>query len=141
METIGKGGLFAMRRFIILWLIVAAIAMIFVAGCSSDSATKSSEKATTASSTSNAKRVAVEEIALNPTAYDGAIVTTEGNYAVGYCSACFLLKDGVHAVRVEVSDTAPLPPESRLNSRMEVTGKIYVAQGSPNIVAEEIIYK
>ena len=41
-----------MRILIISGLIVAAIAMIFVVGCSSDSATQSSEKALTASSTS-----------------------------------------------------------------------------------------
>ncbi|MEW6552905.1 MAG: hypothetical protein AB1384_01285 [Actinomycetota bacterium] len=89
----------------------------------------------------DAKQVTVEEIARDPEAFDSVIVTTEGDYAVGYCSACFLLKDGVHAVRVEVSDTAPLPPESKLHTRMQVTGKIYVAQGSPNIVAESIVYK
>jgi len=89
----------------------------------------------------DAKQVTVEEIAKDPEAFDSVIVTTEGDYAVGYCSACFLLKDGVYSVRVEVSDTAPLPPESKLHTRMQVTGKIYVAQGSPNIVADNIEYK
>jgi uncharacterized protein YdeI (BOF family) len=129
-----------MRRILLPFLVTVAIATILAAGCGGTEAT-SAVKATTAKSTSNAQNVTVAEIAKNPTAYDGVVVSTEGNYAVGYCSACFLLKDGVSAVRVEVSDTAPLPPESKLRSRMEVTGKIYVANGSPNIVAEEIVYK
>jgi uncharacterized protein YdeI (BOF family) len=88
-----------------------------------------------------ASQVTVQQVAKNPAAYDGQVVVTEGNYAVGYCSACFLLKDGVSALRVEVSERAPLPPESKLNSRMQVQGKIYVAQGSPNLVASQIVYK
>jgi hypothetical protein len=87
------------------------------------------------------RQVTVEQIAKDPAAFDRVSVTTEGDYAVGYCSECFLLKDGVYAVRVEVTDTAPLPPESKLYTRMQVTGMIYVAQGSPNIIAESIEYK
>lgn len=130
-----------MKRLIIPCLAAALIAIVLTTGCGGGSATETSKKANTATDISNAKKVTVEEIAGNPGAYDSVVVTTEGNYAVGYCSACFLLKDGVSAVRVEVSDSAPLPPESKLNSRMQVTGKIYVAQGSPNIVAEKIVYK
>ena len=96
---------------------------------------------TTVATNPDAKQVTVEQIARDPQAYDSVVVTTEGNYAVGYCSACFLLKDGVYSVRVEVSDTAPQPPDSKKTARMTVTGKIYVAQGSPNIVAESIVYK
>lgn len=130
-----------MGRLALPCLIVVVMATILAAGCSEGTATTTNKKATTVSNTSSADKVTVAEIGKNPSAYDNVVVTTEGNYAVGYCSACFLLKDGVSAVRVEVSDTATLPPESKLNSRMEVTGKIYVAQGSPNIVAEEIVYK
>jgi uncharacterized protein YdeI (BOF family) len=129
-----------MRKTIITCLLLAAMTAAVAAGCGGTTATTTG-KATTATNTSNATNATVAAIAKDPTSYDGVVVRTEGNYAVGYCSACFLLKDGVSAVRVEVSDTAPLPPKSKLNSRMEVTGKIYVAQGSPNIVAEKIVYK
>jgi len=92
-------------------------------------------------STPQAQKVLVASISSDPQAYDGKTVTTEGNYAVGYCSACFLLKDGVSALRVEVGETVPLPPESKLNSRMKVTGRIYVVKGSPNLIASKLEYE
>lgn len=117
------------------FLVILAIAS---SGCGGGSGSaKSLESSATEA---GAKKVSVAEIAKSPKTYDSVIVTTEGNYAVGYCSACFLLKDGVSAVRVEVSETAPLPPESKLNSRMRVTGKIYVVNDSPNIIADKITY-
>ncbi|MHB8895534.1 MAG: hypothetical protein ACYC99_10215 [Candidatus Geothermincolia bacterium] len=116
-----------------------AVALIALAGCGNGPTTKSDTQAQAVSDT--ARKVTVKEVATNPTAYDGQEVTTEGNYAVGYCSACFLLKDGVSALRVEVSDSAPLPPEDKLNARMQVTGKIYIAQGSPNLIADKLVYK
>jgi uncharacterized protein YdeI (BOF family) len=117
------------------------VSALLAGGCGSGGAS-AKKKTTTASGTStSSKAVPVKDVATNPTAYDGQVITTEGNYAVGYCSACFLLKDGVSALRVEVTDAAPLPPEDKLNSRMQVSGKIYIAQGSPNLVADEIVYK
>lgn len=128
-----------MKRLLFAGLALMLLAALLAVGCGSGSSNTAGTTVNAAAA--NAKQVSVEEIAKDPEAYNSVIVTTEGNYAVGYCSACFLLKDGVYAVRVEVSDTAPLPPESKLNSRMQVTGKIYVADGSPNIVADSIIYK
>jgi uncharacterized protein YdeI (BOF family) len=122
------------------FILACALAVgVIAAGCGSSSGT-SNTTAVKTQAEPDAMNVKVEAIATSPMEFDNQTVTTEGNYAVGYCSACFLLKDGVSAVRVEVSDTAPLPPESKLNSRMRVTGKIYVANGSPNIVATKIEY-
>ncbi|OFW55398.1 MAG: hypothetical protein A2W01_06710 [Candidatus Solincola sediminis] len=128
-----------MKRLALFFVIALLATSFLAAGCGNGSAGTVGSVDTVAAT--SGKQTTVEEIARNPQGYDSVIVTTEGNYAVGYCSACFLLKDGVFSVRVEVSDTAPLPPESKLNARMQITGKIYVAQGSPNIVAENIIYK
>lgn len=128
-----------MKRLYLIVMALVLLAGFLASGCGSGS--ENTTASTVSTAVANAKQVSVEEIAKDPEAYNNMIVTTEGNYAVGYCSACFLLKDGVYSVRVEVSDSAPLPPDSKLNSRMEVTGKIYVAQGSPNIVADSIIYK
>lgn len=119
-------------------VVVVLVAVVPAVGCGGKATSGKTE--TTAPAKSGAEEVTVAQIANSPAEYDNRTVTTEGNYAVGYCSACFLLKDGVSAVRVEVSDTAPLPPESKLRSRMRVTGKIYVANGSPNIVADRIDY-
>ncbi len=130
-----------MRRLFLACCAALVVAALLMGGCGSGSGTGSTVSSTGNAALENATQVTVEEIAKNPQAYDSVIVTTEGYYAVGYCSACFLLKDGVYAVRVEVSDAAPLPPESKLHTRMQVTGKIYVAQESPNIVAENITYK
>jgi uncharacterized protein YdeI (BOF family) len=128
-----------MRRIFLAGLALLLLTALLASGCSGGSG--SVQGSTVSVSEANAKQVSVEEIAKDPEAFDSVIVTTEGDYAVGYCSACFLLKDGVYSVRVEVSDTAPLPPDSKLHTRMQVTGKIYVAQGSPNIVADSIVYK
>ncbi len=131
-----------MKKFLLPCLAALLLAALLTGGCGKESGgTGSTGTTSTVAANPDAKQVSVEEIARDPQAFDSVIVTTEGNYAVGYCSACFLLKDGVYSVRVEVSDTAPLPPESKLTARMQVTGKIYVAQGSPNIVAESIVYK
>ena len=97
-----------MGRLALPCLIVVVMATILAVGCSGGTATTFNKKATTVSNTSSAEKVTVAEIGKNPSAYDNVVVTTEGNYAVGYCSACFLLKDGVSAVRVEVSDTCLL---------------------------------
>lgn len=125
-------------------LTVAAFALVgalFAAGCGAGAAKTSSDSSDGTKSTGpQAQQIKVADVANNPMAYDGMIVETEGNYAVGYCSACFLLKDGVSAVRCEVSDTAPLPPESKLGARMRVSGKVYVVKGSPNIILEKIEY-
>lgn len=128
-------------------VVLAVIVLVAVAatGCGGSSTSSSSSSGSStkpkSSGGNTATNVTVKDVSTNPQAYDGQEVTTEGNYAVGYCSACFLLKDGVSALRVEVTDQAPLPPESKLNSRMQVTGKIYLAQGSPNLIADEIVYK
>ncbi|MBU1672261.1 MAG: hypothetical protein KKF41_10865 [Actinobacteria bacterium] len=126
-----------MRRLVLGVLVLAVVALL--AGCGGT--TQGTITGKTEEAPPSATRVTVAQVANDPAAWDGKTVTTEGNYAVGYCSACFLLKDGVSALRVEVSDTAPLPPESKLNSRMEVTGRIYVAKGSPNLVATSLVYK
>jgi len=130
-----------MRGLFLACCALLVVAALLMSGCGGGSGSVNSAGSAGSTSVENATQVTVENIAKNPQAYDSVIVTTEGYYAVGYCSACFLLKDGVYAVRVEVSDTAPLPPESKLRTRMQVTGKIYVAQGSPNIVADNIFYK
>lgn len=134
-------------------LVIVALAAITVLAATSCGGTKSadtSDAADTGSSTARSqpgapdgdyKSVTVKDISANPQAYDGQEIMTEGNYAVGYCAACFLLKDGVAALRVEVSDSAPLPDEGKLGARMEVSGKVYIAQGSPNLVADKITYK
>ena len=130
-----------MRKSVVLVITVGVALMVslaVVAGCDS---TQTTGTPGSVSQSTTAKRVTVKDVATNPASYDGQEIVTEGNYAVGYCSACFLLKDGVSALRVEATDEAPLPPESKLNSRMEVTGKIYIAQGSPNLVASKIVYK
>ena len=128
-----------MKKLLLPLAALLLAAVLLASGCGGSPTSTAGQ--TVSLTNPDAVQVSVEEIAKDPMAYDSVIVTTEGNYAVGYCSACFLLKDGVYAVRVEVSDTAPLPPESKLTDRMQVTGKIYVAQGSPNIVAESIVYK
>ena len=123
-------------------LLLPCLAILLATALLTGSCKKGSDNTSTAGAPDpNAKQVSVEQIARDPQAFDSVVVTTEGNYAVGYCSACFLLKDGVYSVRVEVSDTAPQPPDSKKTARMQVTGKIYVAQGSPNIVADSIVYK
>ena len=127
-----------MKKLLLPLAMVLLAAAILASGCGGGT---SGTAQTGSLSDPDAVQVTVEEIAKDPAAFDSVIVTTEGDYAVGYCSACFLLKDGVYSVRVEVSDTAPLPPESKLHTHMQVTGKIYVAQGSPNIVADNIEYK
>jgi|GEM_PF-3430498 len=119
-----------------LVMVALLLTLALAAGCGGTTAAP-----TTETKAPNANQVTVQQVAKNPAAYDGQEVVTEGNYAVGYCSACFLLKDGVSALRIEVTEHAPLPPESKLNSRMQVKGKIYVAQGSPNLVASQIVYK
>lgn len=128
-----------MKKYVLPCALLLLALVIVVSGCGGGS-TSGESSGKPQADTPDATQVRVEQIAKSPMEYDNKIVTTEGNYAVGYCSACFLLKDGVSAVRVEVSDTAPLPPESRLTARMKVTGKIYVANGSPNIVASKIEY-
>jgi hypothetical protein len=128
----------AMKKMLLPCFALIVAAALLSGGCKNGSGDGASA---TVAPNPDAKQVTVEQIARDPMAYDSVVVTTEGNYAVGYCSACFLLKDGVYSVRVEVSDTAPQPPDSKKTARMTVTGKIYVAQGSPNIVAESIVYK
>lgn len=136
-----------MRKLLVLTLALVAVAAMLAAGCGGGTATQGKATSNTTNQTTEGTETSakgedatVQAIATDPESFDGKVVTTEGNYAVGYCSACFLLKDGVSSVRVEVSDTAPLPPESKLNSRMKVTGKIYVVKGSPNIIADKIEY-
>ena len=131
-----------MKRFIVLILALNAVLLVLlivVGGCGGGTSKPTASQSPNQSTSVNI--VTVQQVATNPANYDGQEIATEGNYAVGYCSACFLLKDGVSSLRVEVTDQAPLPPESKLNSRMEVTGKIYIAQGSPNLVASKIVYK
>lgn len=138
-EGKGVNGLKFQRVFVPLVLLGMLVIGALATGCGGAGG-ESSGSAVKTQADPGAPEVKVASIEQAPMEYDNKTVTTEGNYAVGYCSACFLLKDGVSAVRVEVSDTAPLPPESKLNSRMRVTGKIYVANGSPNLVATSIEY-
>lgn len=131
-----------MKRYIARIITVSAVLMVSLVvagGCGGGTSTPKASQS--ANQSTSATKVTVQQVSTNPSNYDGQEISTEGNYAVGYCSACFLLKDGVSSLRVEVTDLAPMPPESKLNSRMEVTGKIYIAKGSPNLVANKIVYK
>lgn len=123
----------------ITFLLLLATAVTLAAGAGCDGAGKTA--ATTVQQSPQPPKASVASVANDPQAYDGKSITTEGNYAVGYCSACFLLKDGVSALRVEVSETVTLPPESKLGSRMKVSGRIYVVKGSPNLVASKLEYE
>ncbi|HEY5526947.1 MAG TPA: hypothetical protein VIK02_05155 [Candidatus Anoxymicrobiaceae bacterium] len=125
----------ARRTLAIIFMLIAAAMLVGVTGCGGSKTSSLVEKAPTA------EKATVESISTNPNAYDGKTIVTEGNYAVGYCAACFLLKDGVSSLRVEVSETVPLPPKSKLNSRMKVSGRIYVVKGSPNLIASNLEYE
>ncbi len=119
-----------------LAILIVASLTLGILGCS-DSSKPAVESSGNAAGVELTK---VADVSDNPAAFDGKTITVEGNYAVGYCAACFLLKDGVSALRVEVTDAVELPPESKLNSRMRVKGKIYVANDSPNLVASQLEY-
>jgi uncharacterized protein YdeI (BOF family) len=126
------------KRIGILVAVLLVVSMLLaIVGCSTETTTVSESDASVSSGATQCK---VADVADDPAAWDNKVIVVEGNYAVGYCSACFLLKDGVSALRVEVTDTAPLPPESKLNSRMRVSGQIYVVNGSPNLIASKIDY-
>lgn len=133
------------KLYLFMAISAVVLAGILAVGCgggpTATTSSNSSGSTPASSSKTNYKDVPVKDVATNPQAYDGQDIRVQGNYAVGYCSACFLLKDGVSALRIEVSDTAPLPPEDKLGARMEVSGKIYIAQDSPNLIADEIVYK
>ena len=131
-----------MKRYTALILTLTAVllvSLVVAGGCGGGKSTPRASQS--ANQSTSATKVTVQQVSTNPSNYDGQEIATEGDYAAGYCSACFLLKDGVSSLRVEVTDLAPMPPESKLNSRMEVTGKIYIAKGSPNLVANKIVYK
>jgi uncharacterized protein YdeI (BOF family) len=124
-----------------LLLLATAVTLAAGAGCGGAGKTAATTTTEAAQQSPQPPKASVATVANDPQAYDGKSITTEGNYAVGYCSACFLLKDGVSALRVEVSETVTLPPESKLGSRMKVSGRIYVVKGSPNLVASKLEYE
>ncbi|MBU1671953.1 MAG: hypothetical protein KKF41_14120 [Actinobacteria bacterium] len=74
--------------------------------------------------------VGIAEINEKPTAYAGKSVVTSGYYGIGLCSDCFLIKDGVATLRVEGSQTVPVPSKSYLNKPLRVYGTVDVTEGA-----------
>jgi uncharacterized protein YdeI (BOF family) len=129
-----------MRKHLLLLIVLAVAVAAVAAGCGTATVSSGKGKGTTVSQ--SGKTVSVSDIAKSPDAYKGKTVTVEGTvYRGPGCTECFLCKSGKDAVRIVVSSQAPLPPTSKVNSKIRVTGLVEVQSGSPSIQASTIVYK
>lgn len=78
----------------------------------------------------NAEAVGIKSINAAAGSYAGKKVVVSGYYGIGLCSDCFLIKDGAATLRVEGSETVPVPPKSYLNKPLKVYGTIVVREGT-----------
>ncbi len=128
------------KYWFVLIGLALAVAAITVAGCGTTSVNSSGAKGTTVSQ--RQKTVSISDIAKSPDTYKGQTVVVEGTvYRGPGCTECFLCKSGKDAVRIVVSKQAPLPPTSKVNSKIRVTGLVEVQSGSPSIQASKIVYE
>lgn len=85
-------------------------------------------------------QITLQELLENPTIYKNKIVIIEGIFAGICCATDFFLKDGNNKVEVYIQDKVPMPPKSKVGSRIKVTGKVKVKRRGKEvkIIAERI---
>lgn len=115
-----------MKKFIWAGVAAALVAgtIIAVAGCGGGG----TKYGASISASEQVTRVA--DINSNPDAYAGKTVVINGYFAQGFCSDCFLVKDGTASMRVVGSTTVPVPPSSKINSPIRVIGSVEVKEGT-----------
>ncbi len=83
----------------------------------------------------------IAQLLTRPKAYAGKEVSVKGIFGGICCPSDFKLKDGVDTIEVYSTPTCPMPPESKLRSRVTVRGTVLVRGGQPAITARELKFE
>ncbi len=120
-----------MRRTITVSAAILALGTVLaiaIAGCGGGGAKVSTDT----------KPAKISEILDDPGGYEGRGVVIEGVLAYFCCADGFTMKDGVSGMKVIISETAPMPEQSKLNSRLMVEGNVVLQGGIPAVSAQAI---
>jgi len=83
----------------------------------------------------------MEELLKDPKSYEGKDVVVGGVFNSICCADDFVLKDGLNAIEVYVTDQCPMPDKSKLRSRMQVHGTVKVKGDEVTLVAKEVKFE
>jgi len=107
--------------------------LILSLGCSENIATSDVQE--------DKNLVRLAEVMKSQNQYKGKEVSMYGIYAVPCGSLCcpneFVLKDGIHSIKVNVADGVTLPKLS-INDPVKVSGTIKTTVQSPYLLAQEV---
>jgi PBP1b-binding outer membrane lipoprotein LpoB len=130
---------------------LVSMTMVFIvllAGCSREQSDKPAAQkqadqttATIVQEKSSVQTVKMEELLKDPKAYEGKDVVVGGVFNNICCADDFVLKDGLNAIEVYVTDQCPMPDKSKLRSKMQVHGTVKVKGDDVTLVAKEVKFE
>lgn len=87
------------------------------------------------------KAISLREIRGNPKLYSGKDVVISGVLFNICCGTDFVFKDGLDTIQVVVTEQAPMPPTSRIGSKIRVLGTVKVSYDNVVVVGKEIKFQ
>lgn len=90
---------------------------------------------------SPAEPAAIAELLREPRVYAGKDVAVRGVFSGICCASDWFLKDGMDTIEVYGTRMCPMPPRSRLRSKLTVIGTVMVRGGQPALTAKELRFE
>lgn len=87
------------------------------------------------------KATSLREILGSPKIYAGKDVVINGVLFNICCAANFTFKDGSDSILVDISEQCPMPPTSKVGSKIKVLGTVKVSYNNVSVEAREIKFQ
>lgn len=87
------------------------------------------------------KTVTIAELLKAPKTYDGQEVVVRGIFTSFCPDGDFVLKDGFDSLEFYVTEQVPMPPKSKLGSKIRIRGMVKVRRNEVSIIAKEVTFE
>lgn len=87
------------------------------------------------------KAARIADLLREPKSYAGEDVAVKGIFAGACCASDWFLKDGVDTIEIYSTKMCPMPPRSKVRSKVTVIGTVMVRNDHPAITAKELRFE
>ncbi len=126
---------------------ITILTMLLVAGCSkgqsnaAPSEKKQTQQTQNKAETPAVKTVTIAELLKAPKAYDGQEVVVQGVFTSFCPDGDFVIKDGFDSLEFYITEQVPMPPKSKLGSKIRIRGMVKVRRNEVSIIAKEVKFE